>query len=71
MMEVDHKIKCIMPTDEITQIIHSITERQFWKVNEWRAFLFHAPITILPGILDDLGFFFACFDAAKHLKSHG
>ena len=70
MMEVDDKIKCIEPTDKITRILRSIKERQFWEGNEWRAFLFHAQINILPGTLVDLGICFACFDAAKHLKSH-
>ena len=38
--------------------------------NEWRAFLFHALFNILHGTLAALGFCFACFDAAKHLKRH-
>ena len=50
MMEVDLKIKCIKPPDEITRIPRSIKERKFWKGNEWRAFLFYAPI-IMANIL--------------------
>ena len=46
-VHVDTRMEMMKPPSEITRSPHSLTERQFWKASEWRAFLlFYSPVIL-------------------------